>query len=252
METVIENNKIDTNNIKLEKKVGGGVEDAELIRGIVLDKDRVNTSMPERISEAKIALIDSAFEVKSPETDAKIQITDPTQLQAFVEQEEKILKNMVEKVVNSGANVLFCQKGIDDIAQYYLAKAGVYACRRVKKSDMGKLSRATGGNVVNNIQDLSPEDLGYAGKVEGKTISDEELTFVQECQNPKAVTILVRGGTEHVVDEIERAMVDALSCLCAAIHVGKVVGGAGAVEIELAKGLRSYATSLSGREQLAV
>lgn len=252
VQEVVEGNKINIDDIKIEKKVGGGSENSELIKGIVLDKERVIASMPAKVNDAKIALVDGALEVKSPETDTKIQISDPTQLQAFLEQEEKILKDMAEKIRMSGANVVFCQKGIDDIAQYYLGKAGIYAARRVKKSDMEKLARATGAKIVSKVSELTFTDLGYAGVVEGVKVSDEELTFVRECKNPKSVTILLRGGTEHVVDEVERAMVDALSCLIASIQVGKVVAGAGAAEIELAKGLRTYATSLSGREQLAV
>ena len=252
VQEVVEGNKIEINDIKIEKKVGGGSEDSELIKGIVLDKERVTASMPTKVMNAKVALVDGALEVKSPETDTKIQITDPTQLQAFIEQEERILKDMAEKIRLSGANVVFCQKGIDDIAQYYLGKAGIYAARRVKKSDMEKLARATGAHIVNKASDLTPIDLGFAGIVEEIKIGDEELTFIRECKNPRAVTILLYGGTEHVVAEIERAMIDALSCLVASIQVGKVVAGAGAAEVELAKGLRGYATSLSGREQLAV
>jgi len=174
------------------------------------------------------------------------------QLHSFVEQEEKVLKDMVTQIKQTGANVLFCQKGIDDIAQYFLAKEGIFACRRIKKSDMGKLARATGAKIINKISDMTPMDIGNAGIVEEKKVNDESLTFVKECQNPKAVTILVQGGTQHVVDEIERAMIDALSSVIASIESGQVVAGAGAIEIELAKGLRTFATSLSGREQLAV
>ena len=252
IQEVIEDNKIDFDSIKLEKKVGGGIEDSELIRGLVLDKERVNSSMPTKVTNCKIALIDGALEIKSPETDTKIQITDPTQLQGFIDQEEKILKGMVDKIIAAGANVVFCQKGIDDIAQYYLAKNKIYACRRIKKSDIEKLSKATGAKIVTKPSDLSPSDLGLAGEIEEIKVNDEMLTYVKHCQNPKAVTVLIRGGTEHVVDEIERAMVDSLSCLIASIHVGKVVAGAGATEIELSRGLRIFANTLSGREQLAV
>lgn len=249
-----ENNKISIkmDDIKIEKKVGGGTEDSELIYGILLDKERVHSGMPSLVRNAKIALIDSALEIKSSETDAKIQITDPTQMQAFVDQEEKILKDMADRVIKSGANVAFCQKGIDDIAQHYLAKAGIYAARRVKKSDMDKLARATGAKLVTNLKELSKEDLGTAGIVEEQTIGDEEMTYVKECKNAKAVTILVRGGTEHVVAEVERAMKDAVGDLIASLKSGKIVAGAGAPEIELARELRIYANSLSGREQLAV
>jgi len=252
VQEVIEDNKIDIDYIKLEKKVGGGIEDSELIKGIVLDKERVNSSMPQKLNNCKIALLDAALEVKSPETDTKIQISDPTQLQGFLDQEERIIKTMVEKIISSGASVVFCQKGIDDIAQYFLAKANIYAVRRVKKSDMEKLSKATSAKIVSKISDLQASDLGEAGEVEEVKINNENLTYIRNCKNPKAVTILVRGGTEHVVDEMERAMIDSLSCLIASLHDGKVVGGAGATEIELAKGLRMFANTLSGREQLAV
>jgi len=243
---------INMDNIKVEKKVGGAIEESELVQGIVLDKERVHGSMPKQVKDAKIALLDAALEIKDTETDAKIQINDPNQLQAFVDQEEKMLKDMVDKVVNSGANVVFCQKGIDDVAQHFLAKAGVYACRRVKKSDMDKLARATGAKVVSQVKELSSEDLGYAGTVVEKRTGDEDMTYVKDCKNPRAVTLLVRGGSEHVADEVERAVKDALGDISAALKVGKVVAGGGAPEIELAKKLREFSNSLSGREQLAV
>jgi len=249
-----ENDKItiDAENIKLEKKVGAGIEDTELIQGIVLDKERVHSGMPQLVKNAKILLVDSAVEVKSTETDAKIQITDPSQMQAFIDQEEKILREMVEKIAKSGANVIFCQKGIDDIAQHFLAKKGIYAARRVKKSDMEKLARATGATIITNLDDITLSDLGKAGIVQEKKIGDEQMTYVEECKNPKAVTILVRGGTEHVVDEVKRALDDAIGDLAAALTTGKVVGGAGSTEVELSRNLRHFANSLSGREQLAV
>ncbi|MBW2980967.1 TCP-1/cpn60 chaperonin family protein [Candidatus Woesearchaeota archaeon] len=243
---------IDKEHIKLEKKVGSAVENTELVKGIVLDKEKVNAGMPHKLENAKIALIDSALEIKSTEIDAKIQITDPNQMQAFIDQEEKMLKDMVEKVAASGANVIVCQKGIDDIAQHFLAKKGIYAVRRAKKSDMDALARATGGRVITNVDDLSESDLGKAGTVEEAKVGDEEMTYVKDCKNPKSVTILVRGGTEHVVDEVKRALEDAIGDVAAALKIGKVVGGAGAPEVELAKGLRKFADSLSGREQLAV
>jgi len=243
---------IDKESIKIEKKVGASVEESELVRGIVLDKERVHPGMPRYVKDAKIALIDSAIEIKNTEIDAKIQITDPSQMQAFIDQEEKMLKEKVEKIASTGANVVICQKGIDDIAQHFLAKKGIYAVRRAKQSDMEALARATGGKIVTNLDDLSSSDLGRAGIVEEVKVGDEEMTYVKECKNPKAVTILVRGGTEHVVDEVKRAMEDAIGDVTAALKNGKVVGGAGAPEIELAKQLRKYADSLSGREQLAV
>ncbi len=243
---------IDIEDIKLEKKVGGGIQDSELIKGIVMDKERVHSAMPKQVKDAKIALLDVALEIKNPEIDTKVQISDPQQLQGFLDQEANMLKSMVEKVTNSGANVIACQKGIDDIAQHHLAKSNIYAVRRVKKSDMDKLARATGGKVLSNLDDLTQEDLGSAGLVEEVKIGDEEFTYVRECSNPKSVTLLVRGGTEHVAAEIERAVKDALGDVVASLTDGKVVAGAGSPEIEISKALRNFATTLSGKEQLAV
>jgi len=243
---------IDTENIKVEKKVGSSVADTELVEGIVLDKERVHSGMPRQVPNAKIALVDSAIEIKDTETDAKIQITDPKQMQSFIDMEEKMLRDMVDKIVASGANVVICQKGIDDIAQHFLSKKGIYAVRRAKQSDMEALARATGGKIVTNLDDLSKDDLGHAGIVEEVKVGDEEMTYVRNCKNPKAVTILVRGGTEHVVDEVKRAIADAIGDVASALKTGKVVGGAGAPEIELSRDLRKYANTLSGREQLAV
>ncbi len=252
VKSVIEEGNVDKENIKLEKKVGASVYDSELIDGIVLDKERVHSGMPKQVNNAKIALIDSALEIKSTEIDAKIQITSPEQMQDFLGQEENMLKSMVEKIGKSGASVVFCQKGIDDIAQHFLAKKGIYATRRVKESDMKALARATGAKIVTNLDDLSVNDLGNAGVVEEVRVGDEDMTYVKDCKNPKSITILVRGGTEHVVDEVKRAMEDAIGDVISALKVGKVVGGAGSPEMELAKELRKYADSLSGREQLAV
>jgi thermosome len=243
---------VDIDNIKIEKKEGGSSEDSSLIEGLVIDKERVHAGMPRQVKNAKIALIDSAIEVKTTETDAKISITDPSQLQAFIDQEEIILKKMVEKIVKIGATALFCQKGIDDMAQHYLAKKGVYAIRRVKKSDMEKLAKATNGRIVTNIDDLETKDLGDAGIVSEKKLGSDSMTFVEKCKNPKAVSIIVRGGTEHIVDEVERALKDAIGDIAAAITTGYYVCGGGAIEIELSKKIREYADSLSGREQLAV
>jgi archaeal chaperonin len=242
---------IDTGNIKVQKQSGGAIEESKLIRGIVLDKERVHTAMPKSIKNAKIALIDSAIEVRSTETDAKIQINSPEQMQAFLDQEEKMIKNMTNKITEAGATVLLCQKGIDDVAQHFLAKQGIFAVRRVKKSDMIALSKATAAKIVTNIDDLSAVDLGTAD-VEERTIGDEGMTFIENCQQPKAVTILVRGSTEHVMDEVKRSIEDALGVVAATVRNGKVIAGAGAPEIELAKELRRYAESLKGREQLAV
>ncbi len=243
---------ISKDDVRIEKKVGGSVFDTELVQGIVLDKERVHPQMPKTLKNARIALLDSAIEIKSPETDAKIQITDPSQLTGFIEQEEKILRVMVDKIKKSNANVVLCQKGIDDVAQHYLAKVGIYAARRIKKSDMEALARATGASIITNLVDLSEKDLGKAGVVEEITIGGENMTYVRECKNPKSVTIIIKGGTEHVVDEIKRAMDDAIGDVIASLMVGKVVAGAGSVEVELAKELRKFADTLSGREQLAV
>ena len=244
--------KVDTDNIKREKKHGGSADDTELIRGIVIDKEVVHPAMPKTVKEAKIALVDAALEVKETETDAEIRITSPDQMQAFIEQEQKMLKDMVEKVVNSGANVLICQKGIDDVAQHYLAKKKILACRRAKKSDMEALAKATGGRIVTNLDDLSPEDLGYAKIVEEKKVAGESMTFIRDCKDPKAVTMLIRGSTEHVVDEVDRSVEDAVGAVASAIELGRIVAGAGAPEAEVAKRLRKFAEGFSGREQLAI
>lgn len=243
---------IDKEFIKVEKKIGASIEDSELVKGIVVDKERVHSSMPKKIRNAKIALVDSAVEIKDTETDAKISITSPDQMQSFIDMEEKMIKEMVTKITKSGANVLFCQKGIDDVAQHYLSKAGMLAVRRVKKSDMEKLSKATGANIITNVDELGAADLGKAGIVEELTVGDEEMTFVRECPNPKAVTLLLRGSTEHVIDEVRRAVEDAVGDVSAALIEEKIVGGAGAIEIELSRYLKKYSESLSGREQLAV
>jgi thermosome len=249
-----ENGKVsvDIDNIKREKKHGGSAEDTELIRGLVLDKEVVHPSMPKSIKQAKIGLVDAALEIKETETDAQIRITSPDQMQAFVEQEQRMLRQMVQKVVMSGANVLFSQKGIDDIAQHYLAKKGILTARRVKKSDMEKLAKATGGRIMTNLDDLSPKDLGFAKVVEEKKIGGDEMIFVRECRDPKAVTILVRGSTDHVVDEVDRSVEDAVGAVSSAIEVGKVVYGAGSPEAELARRLKKFSEGFSGREQLAI
>ncbi len=249
---IAENGKVNLDDIKIEKQKGQSIEKTELISGIVLDKERVSMDMPIKIENARIALIDSALELKNLETQTRISITSPEQFQSFLNQEEEILKSMVEKVSQSGANVIICQKGIDDIAQYYLAKLGIYALRRVAKSDMQKLSKATGARIVSNIKELTPSEIGYAAKVEEIRQGDEAMTYVTGCKNPKAITILIRGGTEHVLDEIERALKDALGDVAATLRDSKVVAGGGAVEIELSKRLKEYSQTLKGREQLAV
>jgi thermosome len=243
---------VDIDHIGVEKKQGGSVDDSELVHGVILDKERVHPDMPKRVKDAKIALLDCALEVEKTETDAKIQITDPEQLKAFLDEEESMLRKMVDAIVATGANVVLCQKGIDDIAQHYLAKANVLAARRVKKSDVEKLARATGATIVTNVEDISADDLGYAGLVEERKIGEDRMIFVRECKEPKAVGLLVRGGTEHVVDEVERALHDAICVVAAAVEDGKFVAGGGAPEIELARRLREYAGTVGGREALAV
>ena len=243
---------VDKDNIRIGKKRGGSLEDSELIEGIVLESERVHSGMPRSVKDARIALVDSALEIKKTETSAEISISDPNLLDAFLEQEERILREMVGKVKASGANVLLCQKGIDDLAQHYLAKEGIFAIRRVKKSDMDKLARATGGRLVTNLDDLSTEDIGQADLVEGMKVAGDDMTFVRGCTAAKAVTILVRGGTEHVVNELGRAVDDAIDDIVASIKGGKVVAGGGAIEIEIARELRKYADTVGGKEQLAI
>ena len=252
VQKVAEDGAVDTDNIKIEKKDGAVVEDSTLVEGVIVDKERVHPGMPSEVKDAKIALVNSPLEVKETEVDAEIRITDPAQMQAFIEQEEKMVKDMVDKVVDAGANVLFAQKGIDDLAQHYLSKAGVLAVRRVKKSDIEKLARATGANVVTNLEDLTADDLGDAGIVEERKVSGEEMIFVEECSVAKSVTLFVRGSTKHIVDEIVRAIEDAIGVVAATVEDDKVVAGGGAPEIAMAKKLKDYADSISGREQLAV
>jgi thermosome len=249
-----ENNRIvvDFDNIKVEKKHGGTIEDTELIEGIILDKERVHSGMPKKIKNAKIILLNAALEVKKTEVDAKIQITSPAQLQDFLEEEEKMLKNMVETIKKSGANVVICQKGIDDLPQHYLAKAGIYAIRRAKKSDIEKIAKATGARIVTNIHDLSKADMGNANVVEERKIATDQMTFITGCKDAKAISILVRGGTDHVVDEIERNLNDSIGVVAVALEDGKVLTGGGATPMELSQHLREYATTVGGREQLAI
>jgi thermosome len=243
---------VDTDNITVEKKVGGGITDSMMVSGVVIDKDRLHPNMPKSVTSARIALLNAAVEIEKTEVDAKIQITSPDQLQAFLDQEETMLKGMVDRIAATGANVLFVQKGIDDLAQHFLAKAGIYTVRRIKKSDMDKLARATGGRVVTSIHEISKDDLGKAGLVEERKVSDEKMTFVEDCENPKSVSIILRGGTEHVVDELDRAMEDALRVVGVAVQDKLLVAGGGAPEVELALRLRAYASTVGGREQLAI
>ena len=244
--------KVDIDNIKVEKKQGGSVEDTELVNGIILDKERVHPDMPTVVKDAKILLLNTALEVKKTEVDAQIRISDPAQLQKFLEEEEAMIRNMVEKIKESGANVVICQKGIDDLAQHYLAKAGIFAVRRVKKSDMEKLAKATGGSILSELDEIKPDDLGSAGKVEERRIGEDKMVFITECKEAKAVSILIRGGTEHVVDEIERGLHDALSVIAVTLEDGKMTTGGGSAAIEIALAVREYASTVGGREQLAI
>ena len=244
--------KVNLDQIKIEKKQGGSIEDSSLVKGILIDKERAHSRMPAKVEDAKILLLNLPVEVKETENDAQIRITNPDQLRSFVDQEEKMLKEIVDKILATGANVVICQKGIDDIAQHYLAKENVFAVRRAKKSDMDSLAKATGANVLTSLEDFDKSDLGYAGVVEEKRISGDEMIFVQDCKDPKAVSILVRGGTEHVVDEIQRAVTDAVSGIASAIVSGKVVSGGGSTEAAIALALKTYADKVGGREQLAI
>jgi thermosome len=249
---IYENGKVNLDNIKIEKQRGKAVEDTSLIEGIVIDKERLSIEMPKKISDARIALVDCAIEIKSPERETKISISSPEQLQSFLESEERILRGMVEKIRSVGANVLLCQKGIDDVAQYYLAKAGIYAARRVSQSDIRKVSMATGAKIITNIKEINESDIGFALNVEEIKEGDDSLTYITGCKNPKAITILIRGGSDHVIDEIERALKDGLGDVASALKDSKVVAGGGAVEIELAKRLRELAPTIKGREQFAI
>ena len=243
---------VDLSDIKVEKRQGGSIKDSTLIDGILLDKERVHAGMPRSISDAKIALINSAIEVKKTEVDAKIQITDPNQLALFLEEEENYIRGLVEKIQASGATVLVCQKGIDELAQHYMSKAGIFAVRRAKKSDMEALSKATAGRIVTNIDDLSGEDLGHAAKVEERKIGESDMTFITGCPEAKSVSVLLRGGTEHVVDEIRRAFDDAVGVVSVAWEDGAVLTGGGSVLAALSRDLRTYAETVGGREQMAI
>jgi archaeal chaperonin len=243
---------VDIKHVTVEKKVGGSVDDSMIIEGMVIDKERANPSMPKEVKNAKILLLNAAVEFKKTEVNAKINISRPDEMQAFVDEDEQMVHTMTDKVIASGANVVFCQKGIDDTAQHYLSKAGILAVRRVKKSDVENLARATGATIVNSIDAITKNDLGTAGLVEEKKLSNEELIFVSKCKNPKAVSIIIRGGTEHVVDELERAIHDALMVVSVVIKDKKVVAGGGAPEVEVAIQLRKWAAEEIGRSQLAV
>ncbi len=243
---------VDPENIKIEKRVGGSIESSEIISGIVLEKERVHPGMPTTVNKAKILLLNVSVEYTKTEVAAEITITRPDQLQAFLNEEERILKGMVDKIIKTGAKVVISQKAIDDIAQHYLAKAGILAVRRVKKTDMDKLARATGAPVVSSIDAVSAKELGYAGLVEERKVSGEEMIFVEQCKNPKAISIILRGGTEHVVDELDRALEDAIRVVSVVLEDKKYVAGGGAPEVELSLRLKEYAATVGGRVQLAI
>jgi thermosome len=242
----------DIDNIQLIKKTGKSLIETQLIRGIIIDKEVVNPGMPKIKENAKIALLESALEIEKTEISAEIRIKDPSQMKAFLDQETDMMKGMVTKIKASKADVVFCQKGIDDMVQHFLSKEGIMAARRVKESDMEKLARATGGRIISGLDDLKPADLGMAGLVEERKIGDDKMIFVEKCKDPHSVAILIRAGLERMVDEAERAMIDSLSVVSDVIENNKIVAGGGAVEIEVAKELRKYATKVGGREQLAV
>ncbi len=242
----------DVDNVQIVKKEGQSLEETQLVKGIIIDKEVVHAGMPKKVTDAKIALLDTPLEVKKTEFDAEIRIRSPDSIKAFLDQESEMLKKKVEEVVASGANVLFCQKGIDDMAQHFLAKAGVLSARRVKKSDMEKLAKATGGKVVNNLADLHESDLGSCGVVEEKKVGNDRMIFVEECKDPKAVAIFVRAGLERMIDEAERALNDALYVVSDVTETPKMVAGGGSVEMEMSKAVREYAAQVGGREQLAI
>ncbi|TFF69391.1 MAG: thermosome subunit [Promethearchaeota archaeon] len=242
----------DIEKVQIQKKEGDSMDDTRLIKGIILDKEVVSPGMPKSISNAKILLLQSALEIEKTEFESKLQITSPEQIQEFLDEEEKMLRTMVQKIENSGANVVVCQKGIDDMAQHFLTKAGIMAVRRVKKSDLEKLSKATGGMIFNNLDDVKEEKLGYAGLVEERKIMNDSWIFIEECKDPKSVVILIRGGTDLIVDEVDRAIHDALCVVRDVVEDEKIVGGGGAPELETAIQLRKFASTLGGREQLAV
>ncbi|MFX0187723.1 MAG: thermosome subunit beta [Candidatus Hodarchaeota archaeon] len=242
----------DIDKVQIQKKEGESMDDTRLIKGIILDKEVVSPSMPKSVKDAKILLLQSAIEIEKTEFDSKLQITSPEQIQQFLDEEEKMLRTMVEKIINSGANVVICQKGIDDMAQHFLSKAGIMAVRRVKKSDLEKLSKATGGMIFTNFDDATGDKLGWAGLVEERKIMKDSWIFIEECKDPKSVVILIRGGTELIVDEVDRAIHDALCVIRDVVEDQKIVGGGGAPELETAIQLRKFASTLGGREQLAV
>ena len=243
---------VDMDNIQIVKKTGGSMDNTEFIQGVIIDKEPVHPAMPKKIENAKIALLDAAIEVQKTEIDAKIEITDPSQMAAFLAEEENMLRKMVAQIKASGANVVFVQKGIDDLAQHFLSKEGIFAVRRVKKSDMDKLAKATGATVVTKIEELTGDELGSANMVEVRKVGEEELTFITGCKNPKAVSLMLRGGTEHVIDEVERSLDDAMSVVAVAIEDGLMATGGGSTAAEITLRLREYAATVGGREQIAI
>ncbi|WP_159903789.1 thermosome subunit alpha [Salinirussus salinus] len=252
VQSVADEEGVDTDNVKVETVVGGSIDESELVEGVIIDKSRVHDNMPHFKEDADIALLDTAIEVPETELDTEVNVTDPDQLQEFIDQEEQQLQEMVDAIADAGADVVFCQKGIDDMAQHYLAQEGILAVRRAKSSDIEALARATGGRVVSSIEDITAEDLGYAGSVTEKDLAGDEKIFVEDVEDAKAVTLILRGGTEHVVDEVERAIEDALGVVSATLEDGKVLPGGGSPETLLSLGLRDYADSVGGREQLAI
>jgi archaeal chaperonin len=250
-EKIDDNIKVDIDNIKVEKKAGASIRDSQFIHGMIIDKEVIHGGMPKGIEDAKIALLNSALEIEKTEFDAKININSPDQMQMFLDEENKILKAMVDKISSAGANVVFCQKGIDDIAQHYLAKAGILAVRRIKESDMFKLSKATGARMITNIDELSSNDLGAAGIVEERKVETDKWVFVEKCKNPKAVSILIRGGSQRIVDEAERSVHDAIMTVKDVVEYPYVIIGGGAPEAYLSQKIREWASSLSGRAQLS-
>jgi len=243
---------VDLENLKVEKKSGGSIQDTQIIKGIVLDKEIVHSGMPTKIEKAHIALINSALEIEKTEMSSEIRITDPTQMQMFLEEENRMLKTMVDKLHDVGVNVLICQKGIDDIAQHYLAKHGIMAIRRVKESDMTKLTKATGGRVINNLDDLSEKDLGYADLAQQKKIESDKWVYIEGCKHPHSVTLLIRGGSQRVIDEVDRSIHDALMVVKDVIEKPEIVAGGGAPEAFVASQLKEWANNFDGREQLAI
>jgi len=252
VKAVMDDGKVDSKNIKTQKKVGGVIGDSYMVEGVVIDKEAVHSRMPKKVENAKIALFSCALEVKKTEFDAQIQITDPSSMASFLAEEEKGMKDIVDKIVASGANVVFCSKGVDELVQHYLAKAGILGYRRLKQSDLEAISKATGAEIVGSVSELASKDLGSAGCIEEKLVGEDGMAFITGCKNPKAITIFVRGGTEHVLEEVERALNDAIRTVGVTVEDGKVVAGAGAPEIELQLRLSEYASTVGGREQLAI